>query len=82
MAQQVLVTGIRAVFPIRWGLEDTLTAAFVLVVQCPAAVLTKVMPTIMVTDIGNFLSAVFAEEVLIFENQVIPTPFTGGEKNR
>jgi hypothetical protein len=82
LPQQVLVTGIRAVFPIRGRLQDTLTAAFILVVQWPAAVLTNVKPTIMVTDIGNFFPAVFTQDILIIKNQVIPTPFTGGEKNR
>jgi len=82
MSQQVLVTGIRAVFPVRRRPQDTLAAAFVLVFQYPAAVFAYVKPTIMVTDIGNFRPAVFTEKVLIFKNQVIPTSFTGGEKNR
>jgi hypothetical protein len=64
------------VFPIRRGLKDTIAAALILVVQCPAAVLTHVKPMIMVTDIGNLFVAVPAEEVLIFKNQVILTPFT------
>jgi hypothetical protein len=45
-------------------------------------VLTNIKPTIMVTDIGNFLPAVFTEEVLFFKDQLIAATFTGWEKNR
>jgi hypothetical protein len=63
-------------FPIRGRLKDTIAAALILVVQCPAAVLTDVQPLIMVTDIGNFFPAVFTQEVFAFKDQLIPTAFT------
>jgi hypothetical protein len=69
------------VFPIIRRLKNTFTAAFILVVQYPAAVLTYIQATIMVTDIGNFFLAVLTQEVLIFKNQVTPTPFTCGQEN-
>jgi hypothetical protein len=45
-------------------------------------VLTYIEQIIMVTDIGNFLPAVFTEEVLFFKDQLIAAAFTGWEKNR